>query len=271
MIRHSKYGLPGKNCWSGEEPHWIIRLESSMQSMKRIEDYTVVDLEMTGLAAKLDKIIEIGAVRVRGCAVADTYAMLVDPKIPIPQRVTELTGITDEMAASGEEMDQAVQGLIDFIGDDVLVGQNINFDYSFIKQWAVNHKQSLSMCAYDTLKLARRYLPADMSKKLESLCQYFGIKRDNAHRALDDAVETMQVFEKLQDIAIEKNDMDFKPQELVYKAKKQSPATAHQIERLREFRESFGITEPISWDTLTRSQASRIQDEYISRYGRLKH
>lgn len=239
--------------------------------MKRIKDYTVVDLEMTGLAVKLDRIIEIGAVRVRGGEVEDTYAMLVDPGIPIPQRVTELTGITDEMAAKGEDMDKAVQGLIDFIGDDVLVGQNIGFDYSFIKQWAVNHKLSLSMSAYDTLKLARRYLPADMPKKLESLCRYFDIKRENAHRALDDAAETMQVFEKLQDIAIEKNDKDFKPQELVYKAKKQTPATAHQIERLWEFREKFDIREPIYWDTLTRSQASRIQDEYISRYGRLKH
>lgn len=239
--------------------------------MKRIKDYTVVDLEMTGLAVKLDRIIEIGAVRVRGGEVEDTYAMLVDPGIPIPQRVTELTGITDEMAAKGEDMDEAVQGLVDFIGDDVLVGQNIGFDYSFIKQWAVNHKLSLSMSAYDTLKLARRYLPADMPKKLESLCRYFDIKRENAHRALDDAVETMQVFEKLQDIAIEKNDKDFKPQELVYKAKKQTPATANQIERLREFREKFDIREPIYWDTLTRSQASRIQDEYISRYGRLKH
>lgn len=239
--------------------------------MKRIKDYTVVDLEMTGLAVKLDRIIEIGAVRVRGGEVADTYAMLVDPRIPIPQRVAELTGITDEMTAGGEDMDKAVQGLIDFIGDDVLVGQNIGFDYSFIKQWAVNHKLSLSMSAYDTLKLARRYLPADMPKKLECLCQYFDINRDNAHRALDDAVETMQVFEKLQDIAIEKNDKDFKPQELVYKAKKQTPATAHQIERLLEFREKFDIAEPIYWDTLTRSQASRIQDEYISRYGRLRH
>lgn len=239
--------------------------------MKRIKDYTVVDLEMTGLAVKLDRIIEIGAVRVRGGEVADTYAMLVDPRIPIPQRVAELTGITDEMTAGGEDMDKAVQGLIDFIGDDVLVGQNIGFDYGFIKQWAVNHKLSLSMSAYDTLKLARRYLPADVPKKLESLCQYFDINRENAHRALDDAVETMQVFEKLQDIAIEKNDKDFKPQELIYKAKKQTPATAHQIERLREFREKFDIRESIYWDTLTRSQASRIQDEYISRYGRLRH
>ncbi len=239
--------------------------------MKRIEDYTVVDLEMTGLAAKLDKIIEIGAVRVRGGEVADTYAMLVDPQVPIPEKVTALTGITDEMAADGEDMDKAVQGLIDFIGDDVLVGQNINFDYSFIKQWAVNHKLSLAMSAYDTLKLARRYLPADMPKKLESLCEYFDINRENAHRALDDALETMQVFEKLQNIAIEKDDKDFKPQQLIYKAKKQTPATAHQIERLREFREAFDITEPVYWETLTRSQASRIQDEYISRYGRLKH
>ena len=231
----------------------------------------MVDLEMTGLAPKHDKVIEIGAVRVRNNMITDTYGTLVNAKLPIPPKITELTGITDEMAASGMEEDTAMQRLLDFIGGDILVGHNLSFDYSFIKQWAVNHKLSLSMSAYDTLKLARRYLPADMPKKLESLCQYFDINRENAHRALDDAVETMQVFEKLQDIAIEKNDKDFKPQELIYKAKKQTPATAHQIERLREFREKFDIREPIYWDTLTRSQASRIQDEYISRYGRLRH
>ena len=136
--------------------------------MNRIKDYTVVDLEMTGLAAKLDKIIEIGAVKVRDGQIVDTYAMLVNPQIPVPQKVTELTGITDEMVSSGEDMDKAVGGLIEFIGDDVLVGQNINFDYSFIKQWAVNHKRTLSMSAYDTLKLARRYLQPEMPKKLEN-------------------------------------------------------------------------------------------------------
>ena len=94
--------------------------------MNRIKDYTVVDLEMTGLAAKLDKIIEIGAVKVRDGQIVDTYAMLVNPQIPVPQKVTELTGITDEMVSSGEDMDKAVGGLIEFIGDDVLVGQNIN-------------------------------------------------------------------------------------------------------------------------------------------------
>lgn len=238
--------------------------------MNRIKDYTVVDLEMTGLAAKLDRIIEIGAVKVRNSEIVGTYAMLVNPQIPVPQKVTELTGITDEMVSQGEDMDKAVGGLIEFIGDDVLVGQNINFDYSFIKQWAANHKRPLSMSAYDTLKLARRYLPSEMPKKLESLCAYFGINRENAHRALDDAIETQQIFEKLQDVAIEKGESELTPQQFTYKAKKQTPATAHQVERLKEFREAFGITEPVYWDTLTRSQASRIQDEYISRYGRLK-
>lgn len=239
--------------------------------MNNIKDYVVVDLEMTGLAAKIDKIIEIGAVKVKDGVVVDTYAMLVNPLIPIPERVVELTGITDEMVATGEEMDKAVGGLIEFIGDNVLVGQNINFDYGFIKQWAVNKKIPLSLSAYDTLKLARRYLPPEMPKKLEKLCEYFNIQRENAHRALDDAMETQQIFEKLKELAIEKGEPELTPQLLTYKAKKQTPATSHQIERLKEFRQVYGITEPIYWDTLTRSQASRIQDQYITQYGRLKH
>ena len=73
----------------------------------------------------------------------------------------------------------------------------MTFDYSFLKQWAVNHKRTLSLNAYDTLKIARKCLPAEQSKKLEDLCEYFGVSRENAHRALDDAIETKQIFEKL--------------------------------------------------------------------------
>ena len=120
--------------------------------MKRIADYTVIDLEMTGLLAKTDKIIEIGAVRVRNGQVADTYGTLVNPQRAIPEKVQRLTGITDEMAASGIEEDVAVEALLEFIGDDIIVGHNVSFDYSFLKQWAVNHRRPLSAKACDTLR-----------------------------------------------------------------------------------------------------------------------
>lgn len=236
--------------------------------MSRLNRYVVVDLETTGLGAKLDRIIEIGAVRVEEGKVVETYACLVNPGMPVPERVQLLTGITTEMVRSGKEMDEAVQGLLDFMGNDVMVGHNVNFDYSFLKQWAVNHKIPLEIRGTDTLKMARAILPPEQPKKLESLCALFDIPRDNAHRALDDAVETYLVYEKLCGLfeAAGKEIPDSVP--IVYHAKRQTPATAKQVERLKEFRSRKGITEEINWETLTRSEASRIQDKYYETYGR---
>ena len=223
-------------------------------------DYTVLDLEMTGLAPKRDKVIEIGAVKVRDGKIADTYETLVQPGMPIPESVTELTGITDEMAESGMEETKAMQQLLSFIGEDVLVGHNLIFDYSFLKQWAVNQKIPLELCACDTLRIARALLPGEQSKKLESLCVYFQIPRAREHRALDDAVETWQLFENLRQIKGASAEL-FVPKPLVYKAKRQTPATVHQKERLKELLEQYGLEDTICWENLTRSEASRLQDK----------
>ena len=238
-----------------------------MANTDSIRDYTVIDLEMTGLSAKNDKIIEIGAARVRDGVITDTISTLVNPKQHIPQRVQDLTGITDADVENAADMDAAVDNLLEFIGDDVILGQNVTFDYSFLKQWAVNHKRTLELKAYDTLKIARKCLPAEQSKKLEDLCTYFGVNRENAHRALDDAIETKEIFEKLLVLMDEKGEaVESKP--LVYKAKRQTPATAHQIQRLKEYMEEHEINDVIQWETLTRSQASRLYDEYRSKYGK---
>ena len=235
-----------------------------------INEYVVLDLEMTGLSAKTDQIIEIGAAKIKDNVVIETMECLVNPNCKIPTRVAELTGITDEMVQSGRDKDEAVSELLDFIDGQILVGQNINFDYSFLKQWAVNHKRPLEAKACDTLKLARVLLPADQPKKLESLCEYFGIERAREHRALDDALETWQVFEKLKEISgvLENADTYFAPKELTYRAKKQSPATPRQVQRLKEYREKHQIEDEINWENLTKSEASRIMDKYILVHGR---
>jgi len=155
-----------------------------------INEYVVLDLEMTGLSAKTDQIIEIGAIKIKDNVVVDSFGGLVNPSSKIPTRVVELTGITDDMVRQGMERDEAVLKLLDFIDGYILVGQNLNFDYSFLKQWAVNHKRPLEANACDTLKIARKLLPPEQPKKLEALCKYFGIERAREHRAMDDAIET---------------------------------------------------------------------------------
>ena len=235
-----------------------------------INAYVVLDLEMTGLSAKTDQIIEIGAIKIQDNVVVESMECLVNPKCKIPIRVVELTGITDEMVRKGREKDEAIGKLLDFIEGEVLVGHNIGFDYSFLKQWAVNHKRPFEAKACDTLKLARVLLPADQPKKLENLCQYFGIERSREHRALDDAKETWQIFEKLKELGenLEHPDTYFEPRALVYHAKKQSPATPRQIKRLEEYREKHAIKDEIQWENLTKSEASRIMDKYILLHGR---
>lgn len=232
--------------------------------------YVVLDLEMTGLSPKTDQIIEIGAIKIENGQMTERMECLVNPKCNIPARITELTGITDEMAVQGQDKDEAVGALLDFIGDATIVGHNVKFDYSFLKQWAVNHKRPLELKACDTLKLARLLLPEEQPKKLENLCAYFGIERNREHRAMDDAIETWQVFEKLKALAKEREDYDkrLEPKLLIYKAKKQTPATKRQIEQLKEYLERKEIPDEINWENLTRNEASRKIDQYISLYGR---
>ena len=235
-----------------------------------LNEYVVLDLEMTGLSAKTDQIIEIGAIKIKDNKMVESFGGLVNPSCKIPTRVVELTGITDEMVQQGMNKDEAIPQLLDFIEGQILVGQNIGFDYSFLKQWAVNHKRPLEVKACDTLKIARVLLPSEQSKKLEALCAYFGIERAREHRAMDDAIETWQVFEKLKELALQKEECDkwFEPQTVVYHAKKQSPATPRQVKRLKEYREQHQIFDEINWENLTKSEASRIMDKYILVYGR---
>ena len=234
------------------------------------KDYVVIDMEMTGLSAKQNKVIEIGAVRVRDGKVTDTLELFVNPKCRIPEKITELTGITDEMVKTGLPEDEAMEQFLSFIGEDVIVGQNVNFDYSFLKQWEVNHKRKIERIGCDTLKIARHLLPPEQPKKLENLCEYFHIDRIRAHRALDDAMETGLVFECLKKLAEGKKELEklFEPKPLVYHAKKQTPATARQIQRLKEYCSMHQITDEIDYANLTRSEASRIMDKYLSRYGK---
>lgn len=185
-----------------------------------LEDYVVIDLEMTGLNAKTDAILEVGAVRVRDGRQTETYGAILKCGRELSERVVELTGITPEMAAGGREPEEAMREFFTFLGDDVLVGQNVIFDYSFLKQWSVNHGQAFERNAVDTLKLARRFLPAEQKKDLESLCTYFGIGRERAHRALDDAMATGIVLERLKQEYGTAQPEAFLPYALCYRTKK---------------------------------------------------
>ena len=236
--------------------------------MTEPRDYVVIDLEMTGLSPKQHKVIEIGALRVRDGKEVASLELLVNPKCIIPEKVVALTGITDAMVAEGLDEDVAMRQLLEFIGEDILVGHNLVFDYSFLKQWEINHKIKKERKGCDTLKIARALLPVEQSKKLEELSAFFGLCHQREHRALDDARATGLLLERLKEIASddEKRDKLFEAKLLIYHAKKQTPATARQIERLRNYCTLHKIEDPIPYETLTRSEASRLMDRYLAKY-----
>ena len=152
----------------------------------KTQDFTAIDVETTGLNPKMERIIEVGAVKVRGGKVVSRFESLLNPGRKLENRIVELTGITDEMLEEAPSPEEVMPQLLDFIGGDILLGHSLMFDYSFIKRLAVNLKlmeaQSTSM-GIDTLKIARHFLMELESRSLSYLCQYFDIPH-KPHRAL---------------------------------------------------------------------------------------
>lgn len=232
-------------------------------------DYVAIDLEMTGLNAGRDSILEIGAVRVKDKKVEDTYQTLIDPHLELPEEVTKLTGITDELARHGREMDEVFPEIMEFCGESVLLGHNVAFDYGFLKQAALNRRMKFEHRGIDTLKIARKLLPPEEKKTLQLLCDRYQIRRERKHRALDDALAARELYELFEAEYEEQRPEIFVPCPLFYKAKKQSPATRRQKNHLQELADYYKIPLNISWETLTKNEASRKIDRIIAQYGRI--
>lgn len=239
--------------------------------VKRVLDaYVVVDLEMTGLNPKKDRILEIGAVKVEQGKAAGTFHCMVNPRMALSEDITELTGITDEMVREGYECGEAVREFLAFAEGLPLVGHNLIYDYSFLKQAAVNQGIELEKDGIDTLKLARKFLPGAEKKSLDYLCGFLRIARDKKHRALDDALATEKLFAYLWEQFQNQEPDAFLAKPLHYKVKKQQPASEKQKRHLKELAEYHKIKLDRELESLTRSEASRITDKIISAYGRIQ-
>ena len=185
--------------------------------------YIALDLETTGLDPQKDQILEIGAVKIQDGKEIERYETFVRVGISIPEKIQELTGITEEMAASGIPMEEAVRGLLDFCGKEDILGHNILFDYSFVKCHAARIGENFEKNGMDTLKIARKFLPELKSRSLESLCSYFGIAQEKKHRASWDALAASRIYQILGE-RFEGQEPDvFLAKPLVYRVKKESP------------------------------------------------
>lgn len=228
-----------------------------------------IDLEMTGLDAKRDSILEIGAVRVRGKKAEATYQALIHPHLELPEEVTKLTGITNEMAARGRELDEVFPEIMEFCGELTLLGHNVMFDYGFLKQAAMNRNVKFERQGIDTLKIARKLLAPEEKKTLQQLCDRYQIRREHRHRALDDALAARELYEIFEAEYEAGQPEIFEPSPLIYKVKKQSPATSRQKNHLRELADYHGLALNVAWEILTKNEASRQIDRIIAQYGRI--
>ena len=227
-----------------------------------IRHYVALDLEMTGLSPRKDAILEIGAVKVRDMEVTETYTAMVNPGFPVPEHVTELTGITTEMAQQGREIHTVLPEFLEFCGQSVILGHNIGFDFGFLQQNAAN-------MAIDTLAIARKFLPELPSRKLGDLCDHYQIREERWHRACDDADAASRLYQKLAEAFLDGNETYFKPKKLSYKVRKDEPATKIQKAYLNDLLKYHKIEANVALDLLTRSQASRLTDRIILQYGKM--
>ncbi|HJC46738.1 MAG TPA: PolC-type DNA polymerase III [Candidatus Lachnoclostridium pullistercoris] len=157
-------------------------------------DFVVFDLETTGLSPEKNRIIEIGAVRVKGGEIVDRFSTFVNPEIPIPFEIEKLTSINDAMVIGAPKIEEALPEFFKFCGDAALVGHNAAFDVSFVAHSAARLGLPFDPTVLDTVTLAQHLLPNLNRYKLDTVAKALNVSLENHHRAVDDAGATAEIF-----------------------------------------------------------------------------
>lgn len=152
------------------------------------------DIETTGLSAARDKITEIGAVKVENGVITDTFSTFANPEMPIPQKITQLTGITDDMVKDAPSQSEAVGAFLEFAGDNVLVAHNAPFDTSFIAKACEDMGRKYNYTSIDTVAISRAILTDIKNCKLDTVAKFLRLGDFNHHRATDDAEMLARIF-----------------------------------------------------------------------------
>lgn len=167
-------------------------------------EYVVFDIETTGFSPINNKITEIGAVKIKNGEIIDRYSQLINPEVPIPEKIVDLTGITDELVRNKPTIDNILPGFYNFIEGSVLVAHNASFDVGFIRQNLSKLGIDIENPVLDTLELTRNLFPELKSHKLNIVAKHLNVSLENHHRAVDDAEATAHIFLKCKNILSEK-------------------------------------------------------------------
>ncbi|MBQ8496865.1 MAG: PolC-type DNA polymerase III [Clostridia bacterium] len=193
-------GKLGMKVIYGMEAYFVNDEEKTVYGDTHVnfhDEFVVFDIETTGLSSLSSKITEIGAVLVKNDEVLSVFNTFVNPEMPIPEDIVELTGITDEMVTDAPKTKEAVQKFLDFIGDRMLVAHNASFDISFIRKAAQDHDLPFNNTYLDTLSMSRFVNPDLKNHKLNTIADYFKLGDFNHHRASDDAEMTAKIFYRM--------------------------------------------------------------------------
>lgn len=194
MEASKKYGV---KVIYGVEGYLVDDMEKAVSiegEVKFADEFVVFDIETTGFSNRSDEITEIGAVKIREGEIVDTFSSLVNPKRPIPFKVQELTGITEEMVRNEKTIEEVLPRFLEFVGGAVMVAHNSSFDMGFIRAKSERLGLSFVNSDIDTLTLSRLLLPELKRHKLNLIAAHLGIRLENHHRAVDDAAATAEIF-----------------------------------------------------------------------------
>lgn len=171
------------------------RREKGESLLLAVKDFTAIDIETTGLSPDFDSIIELAAVKYRDGDPVEKYQQLVNPGFKLDEFIKELTGITDDMLAEAPEIGAVLPDYIQFIGDDIVVGHNVNFDVNFIYDNCVDQQlPRFNNDFIDTMRMARRLHKDWPNHKLDTMLSRLNVGDRSLHRALNDTELTAECY-----------------------------------------------------------------------------
>ncbi|MFR5048695.1 MAG: exonuclease domain-containing protein [Faecalispora sporosphaeroides] len=237
----------------------VSRDEKGISLLLLPSSYTVIDLETTGLDPQWNDIIEFGALRVEDSVVVDRFSSLVNPGYEIDDFITELTGITNEMLSTAPDINNVLQKFLDFIGDSIVIGHNVNFDINFIYDTCIEilHKPFKNNFI-DTMRLSRRLFPQERHHRLCDLIDRFCVSDTIEHRALADAEQTNRCYLYMKQY-MEDNGFDIKsilPTKNTFSAKDIQASTNEFDETSPIYAKVFVFTGTL--ERMTRKEAMQI-------------
>ena len=190
LLRNDRrFNIIENNTIELQRDDWDTRLLKDL-------DFVVVDVEATGAKTPPNRLIELGAYRIRGGRIVDRFLQLINPEIPIPRFVASLTGISNEMVKRAPVFADVAPMWLDFVSDSVLVAHNAPFDTSFLNHeisrvYPGHRMVNPHLC---TVRLSRRVLPDIANHRLDTIADHFSIPIVSRHRAGSDALATAEIF-----------------------------------------------------------------------------